>query len=188
VITAPRTRFLNSSIAPMKTSRRFSSLSRSPGLRKRLSGRRTSDRRPVPRPRSIFSAPRTRSAIVAGDVQGAGAAAHGLKGSAGSIGASRLADLCAEMERRAGTNGSDCSELLQAVAAEFDALNQILQRDYCVPCGLGSASATSEVLPAAPVANTMYCRPLCMNVMGTALVFAGMSTAATCLPVALSTA
>ena len=29
--------------------------------------------------------------------------------------------------------GSDCSELLQAVAAEFDALNQVLQRDYCVP-------------------------------------------------------
>jgi len=49
-------------------------------------------------------------------------------------------------------------------------------------------NATSDVVPAAPVANTMYCCPLCMNVIGTALVRDGMTTAPTCFPDALSTA
>ena len=52
----------------------------------------------------------------------------------------------------------------------------------------GRFSATSDVFPPAPVANTMYCCPLCMKVIGTALVRDGIATAPTCLPVALSTA
>jgi hypothetical protein len=41
------------------------------------------------------------------------------------------------------------------------------------------------VLTSNPVANTMYCLPLCRNVIGGALVLVGMGTAPTCLPVAL---
>lgn len=52
----------------------------------------------------------------------------------------------------------------------------------------GSVSATSAVLVPPPVANTMYCFPLCRNVIGGALVFDGIWTAPTCFPVALSTA
>jgi hypothetical protein len=46
-------------------------------------------------------------------------------------------------------------------------------------------SATSDVLAPPPVANTMYCLPLCRKVIGGALVLVGMGTAPTCLPVAL---
>ena len=53
---------------------------------------------------------------------------------------------------------------------------------------LGRVSATSDVLAPAPVANTMYCRPWCMNVIGIAVVREGMATLPTCFPVALSTA
>ena len=75
-----------------------------------------------------------RTALAEGDEDAAEAAAHGLKGSPGSIGAARLAELCADLERQAGATGSgDNSRLLQAVAAEFDSLNAILRRDYCVP-------------------------------------------------------
>ena len=38
------------------------------------------------------------------------------------------------------------------------------------------------MLLAGAVANTMYCLPLCMNVIGTALVRDGIFTAPTCLP------
>ena len=60
-------------------------------------------------------------------------------------------------------------------------------RAYCRPepaFAGGRVSATSEVFAPPPVAKTMYCRPLCMKVIGTALVFEGISTAPTCLPVA----
>ncbi len=52
----------------------------------------------------------------------------------------------------------------------------------------GNVNATSEVFAPPPVANTMYCLPLCMKVIGGALVLLGIGTAPTCLPVALSTA
>src|SRR5688572_17215146 len=52
----------------------------------------------------------------------------------------------------------------------------------------GRLSATSDVFAPPPVAKTMYCLPLCMKVIGTALVFSGIGTIPTCLPVALSTA
>ena len=41
----------------------------------------------------------------------------------------------------------------------------------------GSVNATSDVFDPAPIANTMYCRPLCRNVIGTAVVFAGRNAA-----------
>src|SRR5215213_10023874 len=44
---------------------------------------------------------------------------------------------------------------------------------------LGSVSATSEVFAPCPIANTTYCLPLCMNVIGTAVDFDGMRTAPT---------
>ena len=50
------------------------------------------------------------------------------------------------------------------------------------------ASATNAVLVFCPVAYTMYCFPLCMKVIGTALVRVGTVTAPSSLPVALSTA
>ena len=46
----------------------------------------------------------------------------------------------------------------------------------------------SDVFSPLPVAKTRYCLPLCMKVMGGALVFDGIFTAATCFPVFLSTA
>ena len=48
--------------------------------------------------------------------------------------------------------------------------------------------ATSDAFEPAPVAKTMYCRPWCMKVIGTALVRDGISSPAISLPVALSTA
>ena len=38
----------------------------------------------------------------------------------------------------------------------------------------GNVKATNDVFDPAPIANTMYCRPLCRNVIGTAVVFAGI--------------
>ena len=52
----------------------------------------------------------------------------------------------------------------------------------------GSVSAMRPDGPPVPDANTMYCLPWCRNVIGTAVLTAGMLTAPTCLPVALSKA
>ncbi len=52
----------------------------------------------------------------------------------------------------------------------------------------GSANATSPVCSPCPVANTMYCLPLYMNVIGTAVLTVGIATEPTSLPVALSKA
>ena len=60
----------------------------------------------------------------------------------------------------------------------------------CYWCGppRGSVSAIRPDGPPVPDAKTMYCLPWCRNVIGTAVFTAGICTAPTCLPVALSNA
>ena len=43
----------------------------------------------------------------------------------------------------------------------------------------GSRIATNAVVVPAPVANTTYCLPMCMKVIGTAVIRDGISTAPT---------
>jgi signal transduction histidine kinase/DNA-binding response OmpR family regulator len=76
------------------------------------------------------------SALESSDKSAAEAASHGLKGSAAAIGATRLAALCAEIERhcRAGTTGH-CSAPAAALTGEFTRVRELLVRDYLTPAG-----------------------------------------------------
>ncbi len=73
------------------------------------------------------------AAVESAEATAAQRAAHGLKGSAGTIGALRMASLCEEIERQAGSGDlSICQLSMTALEEEFRSVKEILQRD-CVP-------------------------------------------------------
>jgi PAS domain S-box-containing protein len=60
-----------------------------------------------------------REAIAAGDRKALELRAHSLKGSAGTLGAQRLADLCSELEHSAGGGDSELDALEDALGEEY---------------------------------------------------------------------
>jgi PAS domain S-box-containing protein len=63
-------------------------------------------------------------------------AAHGLKGSAGAVGASRLAELCASIERRTLEGAvAECARSVLELDSAFDQARDILERYLTVPSG-----------------------------------------------------
>jgi CheY-like chemotaxis protein/HPt (histidine-containing phosphotransfer) domain-containing protein len=74
---------------------------------------------------------RIQAALKSGDLPGLESAAHGLKGSAGAVGAQRLAQLCEAIERHGRErDAADCSASVAALAPAFIEARDILQRDY----------------------------------------------------------
>lgn len=63
------------------------------------------------------------------------AAAHSLKGSSSNMGATRLAELCHQLELRAARSGDDVRELVGAIDGEFAIVRRLceqeLQRFHC---------------------------------------------------------
>jgi CheY-like chemotaxis protein len=69
-----------------------------------------------------------RAALQAGDAQRVAFVAHKLKGSAGSVGAATLTELCAEVEQRAGQGSLDGVDgLVERLEAAADAVRSALQ-------------------------------------------------------------
>ena len=76
------------------------------------------------------------SALERADTSAAETASHGLKGSAAAIGATRLAALCAEIERHCRAETTDqCSAPAAALNGEFTRVRDLLVRDYLTPAG-----------------------------------------------------
>lgn len=71
-----------------------------------------------------------REAAAASDAAKLAAAAHTLKGSASNLGAKRLSALCAAIEKHGKSgNAIAASDMLAEVAAEYDAVREILQKE-----------------------------------------------------------
>jgi len=79
---------------------------------------------------------RITAAYDVGDFGALEAAAHGLKGSAGAVGAQRLARLCAEIERSGHERSlNDAAVSTAALKDEFSHVREVLQREHLPALG-----------------------------------------------------
>jgi HPt (histidine-containing phosphotransfer) domain-containing protein len=69
-------------------------------------------------------------AVEAGDAEGVGRAAHAVKGGSGSMGAVRLAAVCAQVEADALAGGTDLAAARQRLEAEVELARDALVALY----------------------------------------------------------
>lgn len=79
------------------------------------------------------------AAVERGDGDARRRRAHSLKGSAGNLGAARLAELCGALESQAADEPPGAAELLAALRLELDTVQQAV-REVCDELGAAAAA------------------------------------------------